>query len=116
MTERIIEKYRSHIFNYVKHDQGNVTISGLENLNLCNFRTFGFIDCMQLAMCQPGSGPLNESDDRHEDRWRIQRAFFTSYGRMWGVKAQGVFLPNGILGNIFLTSIAQNDKGVINTP
>ena len=29
------------------------------------------------------------------------------------MKAQGVFLPNGILGNIFLTSVAQNDKGAI---
>ena len=114
MSDNKIEKYRSHIFNYVKHDQGNVTIEGLEHLNVLNFRTFGFVDCMQLAMCQPGSGPSNQADDRNIDRWRIQRAFFTKYGKMWGMKAQGVFLPNGMLGNIFLTSVAQNDKGVIN--
>ena len=57
-------------------------------------------------MCQPGSGPVNDVDDRHENRWRIQRAFFTEYGKMWGMKAQGLFLPNEMLGNIFLTSVA----------
>ena len=35
------------------------------------------------------------------------------YGKMWGMKAQ-VFFSNGMLGDIFLTSVAQNDKCVIN--
>ena len=46
--------------------------------------------------------------------WRLQRAFFTTYGKMWGMKCQGVFIPNGLLANIYIASVAQNDKGVIN--
>ena len=114
MSETNVLKFRNQIFKYVKHDQRDTTIPGLEHLNLSNFRTVGFLDCMQLAMCQPSSGPVNEVDDRNQDRWRIQRAFFTNYGKMWGMKAQGVFLPNGMLANIFLSSVAQNDKGIIN--
>ena len=33
---------------------------------------------------------------------------------MWGIKCQGVFIPNGLLTNIYITSVAQNDKCVIN--
>ena len=53
-------------------------------------------------------------DQRNPEMWRLQRAFFTAYGKMWGMKCQGVFIPNGLLANIYLTSVAQNDKGVIN--
>ena len=31
-----------------------------------------------------------------------------------GYESPGSFFPNGMLGNIYLTSVAQNDKGVIN--
>ena len=69
---------------------------------------------MQLAMCKPGSGPVTVDDDRNPEMWKIQRAFFTTYGKMWGMKCQAVFFPNGMLGSTFFTSVAQNDKGVIN--
>ena len=108
-----VDIYREKIFMYIKHDQNGEIIPDLEHLNLTSFRPFGYLDCMQLAMCQPGSGPVNEDDDCNENCWRIQRAFFTKYGKMWGMKAQGVFLPNYILCNVFLTSVAQNNKGVI---
>ena len=45
--------------------------------------------------------------------WRLQRAFFTAYGNMWSMKCQGIFIPNGSLSNIYITSVAQNEKGVI---
>ena len=37
-----------------------------------------------------------------------------TYGEMWGIKCQGIFLPNDMLANIISTLVAQNDKGVIN--
>ncbi len=33
---------------------------------------------------------------------------------MWGMKCQGTFFPNGMLGNAYFTSVAQNAKAVIN--
>ena len=42
------------------------------------FRIFGFMDCLQTATCHPGSGPVNEGDDRVENRFGIQRVFFTA--------------------------------------
>ena len=78
------------------------------------FQTFGFLDCMQLAMCKPGRGPINPDNGRNPEMWRLQRALFTAYRKMWGMKYQGVFIPNGLLENIYIISVAQNDKGVIN--
>ena len=33
---------------------------------------------------------------------------------MWGMKCQGVFIPNSLLANNYITSVAQNYKVVIN--
>ena len=65
-------------------------------------------------MCKPGSGPINSDDERNPEMWRLQREFFTAYGKMRGMKSQGVFIRNGLLENIYINSVAQNDKGVIN--
>ena len=54
---------------------------------------------MQLAMSRPGSGPITINDERNPNVWEIQRVFFTRYGKMWGMKYQGIFFPNGMLGN-----------------
>ena len=70
-----IDKFRHEIFNYVKHDQSDITIRGLEHMMQEYFWTFGFLDCMQLAMCKPGSGPINSDDERNPEMWRLQRAF-----------------------------------------
>ena len=86
---------------YIIHDKENEIIPDLSHLNLSSFPTFGYLDCIQLAICQPGSESRNVDDDRNENRWRIQQAFFTKYGKIWGMKAQGTFLPNGILCHIF---------------
>jgi hypothetical protein len=52
--------------------------------------------------------------DRRENFFLIQQAIHTRYGRKWGMMAQAIALPNSILGHVYLTSISQNDKGVIN--
>ena len=79
-----------------------------------NFRIFGMIDAMQNPTCSPGSGPIDDEGNRNPDRFYIQRAFFTSYGKKWGMKTQAVHLPNGMLGHVWFSSIAHNDKGTLN--
>ena len=83
-------------------------------VDLNRFRTYGWIDAMQHSMCRPGGGPTNVDDDRRDDENRIQRAFFTSYGKMWGMKTQALYLPNGMIGSVYFTSVSHNDKGVVN--
>jgi len=109
-----VDKFRTGIYNFVKYNNTDTSIPELDHIIIDYFRTMGYLDCMQLAMCQPGSGPINDDDERNPDRWEIQRAFYTAYGKMWGMKCQGTFFPNGMLGNAFFTSVSQNDKGVIN--
>ena len=84
-------KFREAIFNYVKYDNRDFPIPEMAHLNIETFRTMGFIDCMQLSMCQPGSGPVNESDEQRIDLWETQQAFYIKYGKLWGMKCQGVF-------------------------
>jgi hypothetical protein len=57
---------------------------------------------------------MNGDDDRREDAYAIQRAFYTKYGKKWGMKTQLLFCPDGMIGSVFFTSIAQNDRGVVN--
>ena len=44
----------------------------------------------------------------------IQRAFYSGYLRLHGLKAQVVYLPIGIIGSVFITELRQNDNGVQN--
>ena len=69
---------------------------------------------MQHAMTAPGQGPIDEDNNRNDNAEELQRAFFTNYGHIWGMKTQAVFLPNGMLANLFFASVAQNDKGMVN--
>ena len=69
---------------------------------------------MQLEICKPGNSPINSENERNPEMWRLQRASFTAYGKMWGMECQGIFIPNSFLANIYITSVAQNDKGGIN--
>ena len=113
-THYNIDDLREKIFNYVCFDEDNNRIEGLEDVTLQRFRIFAWIDCMMCVTSRPGGGPINAVGDRRDNEDELQRAFFTSYGHQWGMKNQGIFLPNGMLGGIYTTSIAQNDKGVVN--
>ena len=106
-----VAAFREAIWKYVCfNDDGEQDIDILLEI----IRIFGFMDCLQSASCQPGSGPINRDDDRVEDRFAIQRSFFTQYGKMWGMKTQALHLPNGMVGNVYFTSVSQNDLGVVN--
>ena len=86
----------------------------LFNITFDEFRLMGFVDCKQERTSVPGSGPINEDNDRREGADGLQRAYFSSYGKKHGMKTQVVLLPNGMVGHAFVTPIAQNDKGVMN--
>ena len=106
-----VPNFREAIWRYVcfnKDGDQDIQI----DLNL--FRIFGWMDCFKHMMCQPRSGPVGEDDTRHDDRFEIQRAYFTRYGKYWGMKTQALILPNGMFGSVFFTSASQNDKGVVN--
>ena len=78
------------------------------------FAVFGWIDGMQHQTCRPGGGPIDDEDNRRPDENRTQRAFFTSYGKMHGMKTLALHLPNGMVGSVYFCSVANNDKGAIN--
>ena len=65
---------------------------------------------MQLAMCKTGIGPINLDDKRNPEMWILKRAFFTAYGKMWGMKCQGVFIPNGLLAISILLPLHKMTK------
>lgn len=87
---------------------------GTFSMPLEEFYNYGFIDCISHETCSPASGPINNNGDRHENRFEIQRAFYTKYGKKWGFKTQGIVLPNGMIGNAWCCSVSHNDKGVVN--
>ena len=74
------------------------------------FRPFGFLDDVALPSARPGSRISRIRDLAHD----IQRAFYSGYLRLHGMKAQVVYLPIGIIGSVFITELRQNDNGVQN--
>ena len=83
-------------------------------INLEDIRVFAWIDCKGHVACTPGSGPVNDNDDRRENAYEVQRAFYTRYGKLHGLKSQIVLLPNGMICHAWIHSVAQNDRGMIN--
>jgi hypothetical protein len=73
-----------------------------------SFRIFGFIDDYGVATCRPGHE--NQEGFMHD----IQRAYYSGYLRAHGMKAQVVFLPNGMVGSVFVASLRHNDNGMLN--
>lgn len=75
-----------------------------------HFRIFGFFDDFAMPCGRPG---VRRSRD-----WNfvfdMQRAFYSGYMRLHGLKAQVVYLPIGIIGSVFITELRQNDNGVQN--
>lgn len=82
---------------------------GLNDFHVCSFG-----DCIQHITSCPGAGPVNELGDRRPDAFQTQRAFYTRYGKTWGLKTQAITFPNGMIGHAFVTSISHNDRGTLN--
>ena len=82
------------------HDvnENNGTIQYTSGLDFLPFDLFGFIDCSIDAICSPFSGPAGDFEGcgRKPEHDIIQRAFYTGYKKLHGIKVETVFLPNGI--------------------
>ena len=45
-----------------------------------NSRVFSYLDTIAHETCTPGSGPLDHTNRRRPNAYRLQRAFYTRYG------------------------------------
>ena len=106
-----ILNFRESIWKCVAFDDDGERIV---NIELDNFRVYGFIDCIGHRTCTPGAGPILNTGQRRDNSYETQRAFYTRYGKKHGLKTQVVMLPNGMVGHAAIHSIAQNDRGMVN--
>ncbi len=79
-------------------DEENGTYDVTEGLAFLPFDIFGFIDCSIDKIRSPFSGPNGDYEGcgRKEEHDIMQRAFYTGYKKIHGIKVETVFLPNGI--------------------
>ena len=108
-----VDSFRGAIWKRIAYDENGDRDPAIA-IEKENFRVFGFADGMQHETCCPGSGPIDYDDNRRMNFREIQRAFYTRYGKMWGMKTLGVTLPNGMIGYAYVCAVSHNDKGVVN--
>ena len=83
----------------------------LHHFDFETFRIFGFLDDFAIPTARPRGARTRFRPILLHD---IQRAFYSGYFRLHGLKAQIVWLPIGIIGCVFITELRQNDNGVQN--
>ena len=71
-----------------KKDNHDGTYDYTSDLSFLPFNIFGFIDCSIDKICRPFSGPAGdyEGAGRKENYTDTQRAFYTGYKRLHGIK------------------------------
>lgn len=86
---------RAYVHNI---DEVNGTYDVTDGLAFLPFDIFGFIDCSIDKIRCPFSGPKGDYEGcgRKEEYDIMQRAFYTGYKKIHGIKVETVFLPNGI--------------------
>ncbi len=75
-----------------------------------SFRIFGFLDDTALSTARPGVSRRRTGEFVND----VQRTFYSGYFSRHGLKCQVVYLPNGLIGSVFITEMRQNDNGVQN--
>ena len=86
----------------------------LDNYPLDDHRIFGFIDTKGHESTRPGGSGAAEHDEERAEQFQLQQAFYSAYGKMHGLRVQAVTLPNGMFGHIYVSTAAQNDRGILN--
>mmetsp|Transcript_21584 Transcript_21584/g.33391 ORF Transcript_21584/g.33391 Transcript_21584/m.33391 type:complete len:504 (+) Transcript_21584:121-1632(+) len=86
---------QSYVHDEDEHNNTHEETSGLAFLP---FDIFGFIDCSIDRINRPFSGPAGdyEGAGRKPEYPAAQRAFYTGFKKLHGIKVETVFLPNGI--------------------
>jgi hypothetical protein len=79
-----------------------------------SFRPFGFIDCFGVETNRVGDNLVRNPFTTGRLVHDIQRTFYSGYFRKHGLKCQVVFLPNGMIGSVFIAALAHNDRGMVN--
>jgi hypothetical protein len=76
----------------------NGTYEVIGGLSFLPFDIFAFIDCSIDKICRPFSGPAGdfEGAGRRDVDGIAQRAFYTGYKKIHGIKVETIFLPNGL--------------------
>ncbi len=79
-------------------DNHNGTYGETDGLAFPPFDVFGFIDCSIDRISKPFSGPVDDSvgAGQKEEYSIAQRAFYTGYKKIHGIKVEKVLSPNGI--------------------
>jgi len=79
-------------------DRQNNTHEETTGLAFLPFDIFGFIDCSIDRINRPFSGPAGdyEGAGQKPEYPVAQRAFYTGFKKLHGIKVETVFLPNGI--------------------
>lgn len=85
-------------------------IHQLMNLSYEIFCIFAMIDDYGQRTCRPGDSACQRNGYRHD----IQRAFYSGYFHAHGLKSQVVFLPNVMVGSMYVVALSHNDKGMVN--
>jgi hypothetical protein len=77
---------------YYKRDNHDGTYDYTSGLSFLPFNIFGFIDCSIDKICRPFSGPAGdyEGAGRKDTYTDTQRAFYTGYKRLHGIKVETV--------------------------
>lgn len=105
--ERFVQRDRMH-----ENEDGTfVTIPGLEFLPK---DAFAFMDDSIYGSSTPFSGPRGDYEGaaRREEYQDTQRAVYTGYKKIHGIKVETVFLPNGITTLFGPVSARRSDCGV----
>lgn len=71
------------------------------------FRIFALLDDSSIPTARP-------SDPDYYPGVDFQHSFYSGYFREHGLKCQLVYLPNGLIGSVFITELRQNDQGTQN--
>jgi hypothetical protein len=113
--ERI--RYKLQCIIRKKNHNDNIFVTSLKEDAVNGFKIFAFIDSAPFRTTRPGGGPVHpggEGAARHNSL--EQRAFYSGYKKLHGVKLQTSTLPNGITLHCFPpVSVRHHDKTVLET-
>lgn len=108
-------RFFNSIQNFIRqrtiHHFNDGTAEATSGLNFLPFVIFGFIDCTIFRICRPYSGPAGDfvGAPRNSRYYNAQRAVYTRFKKLHGVKIETVMLPNGISTVFGPTSARPND-------
>jgi hypothetical protein len=78
------------------------------SIPLESFRIIGFVDDTGFRTNAPGRDTRRRLGYIED----VQRAFYSGYFAGHGLKVQGITLPNGLFGSVFVAPLRVSDAGL----